>query len=99
MKLRGLVAITLLLSTTSLFCDTIRGLVVEEVSLKMDTKFEQTAEIALEEMASLQIEGLSRFLDAIQIELHPLAGKRVLPGKKCSSTTFLFLTGCTSPFR
>ena len=36
----------------------------------MDTKFEQTAEIALEEMASLQIEGLSRFLDAIQIELH-----------------------------
>ena len=65
-----LATITLFLSTTSLFCETIRGLVVEEISLKTDTKFEQTAGIALEEMASLQIEGLSQFIDAIQIEIH-----------------------------
>jgi len=51
------------------FGDNIRGLVVEEVRLASDAGYEKTVAIALEEAAAVHLEGDTRFLRGVRLEL------------------------------
>ncbi len=63
------VILYLLCSLTPLRGDGFRALVVDQIHLRVQPEFEQTAELSLEEMASVTLEGDSRFLQGLRIEL------------------------------
>ncbi len=48
----------------------ILGLVVSEVNLEVDSDFERTVEISLEELIAVSLAGNTRFLQGVKIELH-----------------------------
>ena len=51
------------------FGQNVRGLVVEELRVRADAGFEKTVGIALDEMAVLKLEGDTRFLRGVRLEL------------------------------
>jgi hypothetical protein len=63
------VALGLGLLGAGAFAQNVRGLVVEELRVRADTAFEKTVGVALEEMAVVSLEGDTRFLRGIRLEL------------------------------
>lgn len=66
----GAAALGLWLLGAGAFGQEVRGLVVEELHVRSDTAYEKTVGIALDEMAALSLEGDTRFLRGIRLELH-----------------------------
>jgi hypothetical protein len=52
------------------FGQNIRGLLVEQLRVRVDTAYEKTVAIALDEMAALSLDSDSRFLRGLRLELH-----------------------------
>jgi len=65
----GVLAFLAVILCLPVFGENIRGLVVEEVHLAIDAGYEKTVEIALEEVAAVHLEGDTRFLRGVRLEL------------------------------